>query len=830
MPERNARKPTFPGDRAHLALPLKGALPVACAGLLALSCESTAPPTPSPTPPPSAAHAAESPPEDRSFTVTSGSAVALSGDGDEVFVADEDHLAVFVVPASFREPASTRVVQLPGPPAQIAASRSLVLVTVRTLPTDDARPAYEALRGPAPEPFTVRRLPSSNAPHAPKTTGGNRRWVEKEYRDLLDSSVEEIPDHEDRQHSLPRPKAPPKADSKPNAKQPQSPVSTSHPRTEQPAPKRNTPPVPLDPNLLRKSQGGLLLAFRPDEERGLVEVGRTVIAPDAWGLGVTKDGSRAVVTSAWSAKIAVIDLVTHKTIFESDVAREPRGVSISADGKTAWISHLTGTDLTRIDDLDKAPHLAKAPLPTGLSRAPIGATLSASLGYSNTLSPDGKLLFVPRHAIGAEGVGAWWGAPVIDVLDTASGKPTIPRHMGGSPSSFIHDSVAPAADWMSHPGQIPSPENTLVQPRAVVYRAKTDTLLVASEGWDSVAEVDALAADPAMALVRTFDLGDIYDTFGHYPLRGGAPSAIALSADEDTAYIYCSTTFDVVKLDLRTRRSEWLRLAPDALPADASFGRRLFTEARTSTLSGGLGCAACHPEGRDDGYVWREGELRVMEQPGGRFLGLRANAKLHSPWNDQRRDEDPIKLYPRQTPLIAGRMRSPGPYGWHAESPTLADRLVAGLKLHRGGWDSFELDPAAGEDLAKVDDVMDYLRSGLVPPPTPARDLTEEEKRGKAVFEGEAQCAACHKPETEHTDRVAYPLPATAVRFGFDEEDNHAFKTPSLRFVAQTAPFYHDGSAATLEELVQNNGDRMGKTLALSAEDKAALVAYLKTL
>ncbi|MFO0587390.1 MAG: hypothetical protein U0441_07620 [Polyangiaceae bacterium] len=808
---------------------------------MSLSCDPATPPAPSPTPPPLTAHAAEAPPEDHHFTVTSGSAVAVSKGGDEVYVADEDHLAVFVVPASFREPAATRVVDLPGPPAQIAASGSLVLVTVRTLPTDDARPAYEALRGPAPTSSTVRRLPSSNAPHAPKTTGLTRRWVEKEYRDLLDSSVEEIPDHELREHSLPRPKSPPPgASGAPTAypgpkaappRKPPSPDPSGHPTSHKPAPKRNTPPVPLDPNLLRKSQGGLLLAFRPDEERGLVEVGRTVIAPDAWGLGVTPDGSRAVVTSAWSARVAVIDLATHKTLFESDVDREPRGVSISADGKTAWISHLTGTDLTRIDDLDKAPHLAKAPLPTGLSRAPVGATLSASLGYSNALSPDGKYLFVPRHALGAEGVGAWWGAPVIDVLDTASGKPTTPRHMAGSPAGFLHDSIAPSADWWVHPGQIPSPENTLLQPRAVVYRKKTDTLLVASEGWDSVAEVDALAADPAMALVRTFDLGDIYDTFGHYPVRGGAPSAIALSADEDTAYIYCSTTFDVVKIDLGTRRTEWLRLAPDALPADASYGRRLFTEARSATLSGGLGCAACHPEGRDDGYVWREGELHIQDVgPGSRFLGLRANAKLRTPWEDRNQERDPLKLYPRQTPLIAGRMRSPGPYGWHAESGSLSDRLVAGLKLHRGGWDSFELDPAAGEDLAKVDEIMDYLRSGLVPPPTPARELTAEEQRGKVVFEGEAQCAACHKPDTEHTDRVAYPLPALPVRFGFDDEDNRAFKTPSLRFVAQTAPFYHDGSAASLEELVANNGNRMGKTLALSPEDKAALVAYLKTL
>src|SRR5690606_6684744 len=125
-----------------------------------------------------------------------------------------------------------------------------------------------------------------------------------------------------------------------------------------------------------------------------------------------------------------------------------------------------------------------------------------------------------------------------------------------------------------------------------------------------------------------------------------------------------------------------------------------------------------------------------------------------------------------------------------------------------------------------------FLRRGLVPPALEAREPTAEEARGKAIFESkEAGCAGCHRPETEHTDRVAYPLRALPTRPGFDPEPQDAEnRTPSLRFVGGTEPYFHDGSARTLEAVIEQNGDRMGKTSHLSAAQRADLVAYLRSL
>jgi YVTN family beta-propeller protein len=582
---------------------------------------------------------------------------------------------------------------------------------------------------------------------------------------------------------------------------------------------------------VRKSQGGLLLAMKPDLERGLVETARILLPPDAWGLGVTPDGLRAVVTSAWSAEVTVVDLKTMAVIARFPTAREPRGVALTKDGKTAYITHLVGTDLTKIEALDATPKVSVQPLAAAPGRQGGRTPPGAALGYSAVFSPDGETLFVPRHALGAEGHDAWWGAAAVDVMDVKTGKHLVPVRQPGSPG------VATIGDmswgfmeipWMAGPQKLPEVNDRFAQPRAVAYRKKTDTLLIAGEGMDTIVELDALAPDPALFRSRVYDLA-VYNTFGHEPVRGGAPSGIALSDDEDTVFVWCRSTFDVVKLDLRKSRAEWYRLAEDGLPADAAKGRRLYYNARSPQISGGLGCASCHPDGRDDGYTWRE----ATQGEDATFMGVKANMKSFDP------EDKAHAFYARQTPMIAGRVRAAGPYGWHAEAKNLVERLFRGFRLHRAPWQgAFDANQPwrteaedMGPFLGKIDAIMDFAQSGLLPPPTLVKPLTDQEKRGKQLFESkEAQCSVCHAPETGFTDRTAYPLRSLPVYGDFDADENNAFKTPSLYFIAQTAPYFHDGSAPTLEALVKNNGSRMGQTSHLSADDQAALVAYLRTL
>ena len=118
--------------------------------------------------------------------------------------------------------------------------------------------------------------------------------------------------------------------------------------------------------------------------------------------------------------------------------------------------------------------------------------------------------------------------------------------------------------------------------------------------------------------------------------------------------------------------------------------------------------------------------------------------------------------------------------------------------------------------------------------------LTPIEHHGLQVFRGKGHCTACHvgpnfTDERTHNTGVAW-------RTGSPSDDgagHGAFKTPTLREIARTAPYMHDGSFATLEEVVDfyDAGGRANPHLdpeirprRFSRDDKGALVAFLHTL
>ncbi len=123
-------------------------------------------------------------------------------------------------------------------------------------------------------------------------------------------------------------------------------------------------------------------------------------------------------------------------------------------------------------------------------------------------------------------------------------------------------------------------------------------------------------------------------------------------------------------------------------------------------------------------------------------------------------------------------------------------------------------------------------------------ELTPQELQGLRLFQNRAMCWACHLPNTF--------AGAGARNNGLDSvsADSGAghgrFKAPSLRNIAMRPPYMHDGRFATLEEVIEHyaqgvqlNPDldpslRMPsgtiRSLGLSVADRAALVAYLRTL
>lgn len=152
------------------------------------------------------------------------------------------------------------------------------------------------------------------------------------------------------------------------------------------------------------------------------------------------------------------------------------------------------------------------------------------------------------------------------------------------------------------------------------------------------------------------------------------------------------------------------------------------------------------------------------------------------------------------------------------------------------------------EDLEalKEDDPEVYEQYIALKEASDAHPMSESAKRGRELFFGEkAKCTACHvganfTDEKYHNLGVGMDAAEPDLgRFAVtkDEKDRGAFKTPTIRNVEHTAPYMHDGSQKTLEEVVEwyaKGGhpnpqlDQNVKKLDLTAQDKKDLVEFMK--
>ena len=198
---------------------------------------------------------------------------------------------------------------------------------------------------------------------------------------------------------------------------------------------------------------------------------------------------------------------------------------------------------------------------------------------------------------------------------------------------------------------------------------------------------------------------------------------------------------------------------------------------------GGLACASCHPEGGDDGRVWRFGDPK-----------------------------DAKAAQARRTQNLRGGIMATAPFHWNGD---LADtgHLMSEVFVKRMGGPSLDTDHV--ETLRKWLD-----RIPALPHDAPADPQAVE--RGRVLFaQGAAACASCHAGATL-TNNVT-----TDVGTG------RAFQVPSLRGVRYRAPYMHDGCASNLAQRFAagcGGGDRHGATSSLSPDQISDLVAFMDSL
>lgn len=271
-------------------------------------------------------------------------------------------------------------------------------------------------------------------------------------------------------------------------------------------------------------------------------------------------------------------------------------------------------------------------------------------------------------------------------------------------------------------------------------------------------------------------------------------------------------------------------------PALVDLGGKLFHDPRLSG-DGTISCASCHSvsEGGDDG-------LKVGKGIGGATLPinsptvLNAGLQIAQFWNG------------RADTLEA---QAAGPITAPAEMGSSFEKVLAVVKGDPEYRASFDRSFPDGVTMPNVLSAIATFERSLVTVGSrfdrwlrgDASALTEVEKEGYALFKS-VGCIACHQGQNvggnmfqrfgiaaHYFEDRGSVTEVDLGRFAVtgEEGDRYVFKVPSLRMVAATAPYLHDGSAETLEKVIAIMGRyQLGRELEGEEIDKIS--AFLRSL
>lgn len=280
---------------------------------------------------------------------------------------------------------------------------------------------------------------------------------------------------------------------------------------------------------------------------------------------------------------------------------------------------------------------------------------------------------------------------------------------------------------------------------------------------------------------------------------------------------------------------EPLPLTDDLDPRIVQLGEKLFHDPRLSS-SGEIACASCHivTEGGDDNLTFSIGH-------DGQTSSLNAPTVLNSRFNFR-------QFWDGRAGSLETQIDGPLQHSSEMNSTWQhVLTLVRDDNDYRRRFQSiFDRTPTS-DDVRRA--IAEYERSLTTPNSRfdewlrGSIDLTDDELRGYEIFV-EYQCTSCHQGinvggnmyqrlgvmVNYFSDRREIRK-ADLGRFNFTgkERDRHVFKVPTLRNVELTAPYFHDGSASTLEDAVKAMIHyQLGRPVI--EEDVRMLVEFLKTL
>jgi YVTN family beta-propeller protein len=562
-------------------------------------------------------------------------------------------------------------------------------------------------------------------------------------------------------------------------------------------------------------------------------------------LAISSDGRWLYAANSRSDAVSVIDTAALKVAATVAAGFEPRGLCLSASGDRLYVADHISNDVSVIDTAARKE----------IARVPVGR-----MPTFLALTPDAKRLLVSNRLSAMPATDPKTTA-FVSVIDTATlkvvaeKKSAEPMHVvqqtavspDGRYAYTVHlrpnFNITPAQlgqGWIETnaltiiPLERDEPPMTVLldnltsgagNPYGVAVSKDGTTLYVTHTGIQQVsvinlpklhAMIEKRPAETRPQLAGT--LGFLWGAKGvirRVDCGGLGPKGVAVSPADGSVWIANYFSDAAAVLDAKT----------GAVVATIPLGaRREMTEERrgeflfSSALhcfQNWLSCTSCHPDTRADALNWD-----LM------------NDGLTNPKNTRS-----LVGSPQTPPMMA--------LGVRADVQTAVEKGFLFIQFH---------------DVSKKDKdaVVAYLRAvPFIPSPfhrTRDGRLDEQAQRGQKVFE-KAGCGMCHPPplyttlrsydvgtagdrdvkmvvEDLEEDAGKVHLPAKAPTAEPKTQATTAFDTPALLELYRTAPYLHDGRAATLRDVLTkfNAGDRHGRTSDLTPQEIDDLVAFLLSL
>lgn len=579
----------------------------------------------------------------------------------------------------------------------------------------------------------------------------------------------------------------------------------------------------------------------------LARLGEVAVGSAPRGIAVAPDGT-LWVTNKQSATISVIDAGTRSVVRTIALARgtQPFGVVMAPGASIAYVALEAGGAVLRFDTASFAQtgSVAVGPNVRHLSVSGDGTTLYASRFVTPPLPGESTATVSPTPATGGEVVQvATSTLSIVRTIVLAHGdKPDGENQGRGVPNYLGAATISPDGSQAYVPGKQDNVERGALRDGTGLnfqntVRAISSRLVLASNAEDLAGRIDHDNASVASAAV--FEPRGVYlfvaletsrevaivNAFnGAQLLRvdvGRAPQGLALSPDGRRLFVSNFMDRSVSVLDLAPLLDQGMFNVPtlatlasvgtEKLAADVLLGKQHFYDARDPRLARDryMSCASCHNDGGHDGRVW---DLTGMGEGLRNTISLRgrggAMGFLH--WSN---NFDEVQDFEGQIRALAGGtgLMSDADFNAGTRSQPLGDRK-------------------AGRS-ADLDALAAYVASLASFDPSPARPgaatLSAAASEGKAIFTAR-NCAGCHAGTAfsgsgENTlVNIGTVKPSSGQRLGGALT---GIDVPTLRDVWATAPYLHDGSAATLEAAVRAHA---GTTI--TDADLVKLVAYLREI